>query len=71
MWMKEWINPFITQENSLKTSLENIKRSGFSLQSKTPNQESKNEKMKNTRSMVALPTFSAISHTRKWDKIGF
>ena len=33
--MKEWINPLIAQENPLKTSLENIKRIGFSLQPKT------------------------------------
>ena len=34
--MKELMNPFIAQEKPLKTSMENINRSGFSLQSKTP-----------------------------------
>ena len=48
IWMKEWINPFIAQENPLKTSLENIKRIGFYLQLKTPKLRKEMRKSKYT-----------------------
>ena len=59
--MKELMNPFIAQEKPLKTSMENINRSGFSLQSKTPKLGKNMRKWRTHGVVVTLSTFSTIS----------
>ena len=60
--MNEWIiNPFTAQENPLKTSLENIKRSEFSLQSKTPKLGKDIRKWRIHGVVATLSTFSTVS----------
>ena len=62
--MKEWINPFIAQENPLKTSLENIKRSEFSLQSKTLKLGKEMRKWRTHRVAATLSMFFAVSQQK-------
>ena len=60
--MKEWINPFVVQENSLKTSLENIKRIGFSLQPQTPKLEKEMRKWRTRGVATTISTVVTVSH---------
>ena len=60
--MKEWINPFIAQENPLKTSLENIKRIRFSLQPQTPKLRKEMRKWITHGVVATISTVVAVFH---------
>ena len=69
--MNEGMNqPIYCSRKSIENSFENIKRSGFSLQSKTPNWENKMRRWRTQGVWLLSPRFCSHSY-RKWEKIGF
>ena len=65
------MNPFIAQENPLKTSFENIKRSGFSLQSKTQLRKAKMRNEEHLGVWLLSPRFQQSLCSENERRLGF